>query len=135
MHLINCDECQRHVKADARARGEPCPFCGAAASADTRSHASSFAPEARARDRSVLLFGAAAVASALAVSACGKESDGHGGGMVMPYGAPIPTTPDASMPEPRASATNPEVPKDAGASPMPLAPAYGGPPPPPSGKK
>ncbi len=77
------------------------------------------------------------MASALAVSACGKESDGHGGGMVMPYGAPITVTPDASpsMPEPRASATNPEAPRDAGASPMPLAPAYGGPPPQSSGKK
>jgi hypothetical protein len=133
MNLVACSECQRHVKADAIVRGEACPFCGAVASAEAQRAAMSPAHASTSRDRSVLLFGAAAVASAFAVAACGRESDG-GNGLVMPYGAPITVTPDASMFETPKDAG--VTPKDAGTSSMPqVVPAYGAPPPLPPAKK
>lgn len=132
--LLPCSGCQRHVKAAAVARMEACPFCGAVPAADEAASASTGARNASvARDRSVLLFGAAAVATALTASACGRESNDHGGGVVMPYGAPIPQTPDASMvqapPQVDAGTPEPAKAKDAGTvSTMPMAPAYGAPP-------
>jgi len=132
LDLIPCAECKRHVKAAAIARGDACPFCGAVPSVTDARSAISRSAQSVSRDRSVLLFGAAAVAGALAVGGCGREgNDGGGSGVVMPYGAPITQTPDAAVltQTPDASMSEPPKAKDAGtATAMPQAPAYGAPP-------
>ncbi len=129
MQFIPCSSCARHVKHSEVA----CPFCCA------RVIASVAGPEGRvARDRTALLFGAAAIAGTLAVAGCNNNAttDGTGAGatgmptnatpsataptattaptheptgIVMPYGVPIPHDVDASPPKPASSS-----PADAG---------------------
>jgi hypothetical protein len=96
-----------------------CPFCGTSAVTADRTPR----PDSSGiRDRSTLLFGAAAVASALAVAGCGNSTNSGGGnGVVMPYGAP-------QIFEPVEAGGPPNVmPQAADAGPQmgPSAPGYG----------
>ena len=94
MKLTTCNACRRHVKVSDT--GTPCPFCGSSSFAIVGEIETSVI-----RDRTALLFGAAAVASALAVAGCARNEDTNGGagsGVVMPYGVPIPEDAGAGAP-------------------------------------